>query len=373
MGVRRFLLAWGLVVCLSGTARAADLGQPDVRLPSRILDRELRVGVVVAPPFISKNQSGQFDGITLDIWRDVAHDLGLRWKTVEYDLPGLLAAVRAGEVDVGVTDLSITPDREAVMDFSLPYYTTGFGIMVTAKNSGGLLSGLLSRLASRHILGYLGMLIVLLLLAGVVMWLVERRQNDTNFRPGRQGIGDGLWWSAVTMTAVGYGDKTPRTALGRFLALIWMFLSVILIAVFTAGLTSSLTLEGMGGSVNGPGDLYKVRTGVKSDSTAEASLEAAHVGVYRYAKVEEGIAALLSGEIDAFVHDRPVLLYLQHNTYMGRVRVLPVTFDPQQYGFAFPSQSVLRKAVNVAMLRRLDDRDYRRRLFGVYLGRDETQ
>jgi ABC-type amino acid transport substrate-binding protein len=57
---------------------------------------------------------------------------------------------------------------------------------------------------------------------------------------------------------------------------------------------------------------------------------------------------------------------------MGRVRVLPVSFDPQQYAFAFPPNSPLRKAVNVAMLRRLDDREYRLRLFGEYLGRDET-
>ena len=31
-------------------------------------------------------------------------------------------------------------------------------------------------------------------------------------------VADGLWWSAVTMTTVGYGDKVPRSRIGKFLS-----------------------------------------------------------------------------------------------------------------------------------------------------------
>lgn len=376
MGVRgvRWWLAIGLVgCCLARVGWAAESKAVVNGGDAAKAGRVLRIGVVKAPPFIIPEGSEHFGGVSIDLWRDVAHDLGLEWRAKEYTLPGLLVAVQTGEVDVGVTDLSITPEREAVMDFSQPYYATGLGIAVSARSPGGGIFSVLGRLVSLPVLEYAGSLFGLLLVVGVVMWVVERRRNPRNFHPSRRGIGDGLWWSAVTMTSVGYGDTTPRTPLGRALALVWMFASVMLLAFFTAGITSSLTLEGMGGVVRGPEDLHKVRTGVKRGSSAEESLLASHIGVCQYDGVEEGLRAVLSGEIEAFVHDRPILCYLQHHDYAGKVRVLPITFDPQLYGFAFPPQSPLRKIVNVTMLRRLEDRDYRMRLLGPYLGRGEAQ
>ena len=72
---------------------------------------------------------------------------------------------------------------------------------------------------------------------GVVMWLGERRRNQAQFGgTAAHGIGAGLWWSAVTMTTVGYGDKAPVTILGRLLGLVWMFAAIIIISSFTAAI-----------------------------------------------------------------------------------------------------------------------------------------
>jgi len=362
----RILLVWMVWSCLSGTALAADPAGHAVAASRE--PRVLKVGMTVAPPFILKDAQGQFGGISYDLWRDVAQDLGITWKTVEYDLPGLLAAVREGRVDVGVSDLSITPGREAVMDFSQPFYSTGLGIAVPAEGRGSILASLFHRVISLRVFLYAGSLLVLLLVVGTLEWLIERRRNADYFRRGIRGIGDGLWWSAVTMTAVGYGDTTPRTPFGRIVALVWMFASVMLLAFFTAGITSSLTVETLGERVHGFEDLYKVRTGVKADSSAAESLEASRIWAATFPDVQSGLRALASGSIDAFVHDQPDLRYLQHRFFPSEVRVLNATFDPQLYGFAFPPKSTLRKSVNIAMLRRLEDRDYRNRLFGGYLG-----
>jgi polar amino acid transport system substrate-binding protein len=149
-----------------------------------------------------------------------------------------------------------------------------------------------------------------------------------------------------------------------------MFASVTLLAFFTAGITSSLTVENLGEKVRGPEDLQKVRTGVKRASAAEEELLASHVAVVRFPDVESGMRAVVSGDIDAFVHDQPELQSIEYHEYSGRIRVLPGTFDPQLYGFAFPAGSALRKLVNVAMLRRLEDREYRMHLFATYLGKE---
>ena len=112
----RLLLVWAVWASLAGAGLAAGPEEtPSALVPPAPPARVLIVGMTVAPPFIQKDSQGQLGGISYDLWRDVAQDLGFRWKAVEYDLPGLLAALRDGRVDVGVSDLSITPGREAVM------------------------------------------------------------------------------------------------------------------------------------------------------------------------------------------------------------------------------------------------------------------
>lgn len=369
MRLRGTLFTGAIVACLVGAASLGLAAQRSLPVDPALRGRDVVIGVLVAPPFVEKDANGNFHGIAIDLWRDLADDLGLQGQMREYDLEGLLEAVRRGTVDVGLSALSITPEREAAMDFSQPFYYTGLGIAVSTKNTAGILDLVLQNVFSRRVLLYVGSLLGLLLLVGTVVWLLERRRNPGHFRPGHKGIGDGLWWSAVTMTSVGYGDTTPTTLAGRTVALVWMFASVALLASFTAGITASMTVSSMGGLVHGPEDLHKVRTGVMRDSSAQEELADSHVGVRLFDSPEDGLQALIGDEIDAFVHDQPMLHYYQHHAFTGKVRILSVFFDPQLYGFAFPRGSDLRKSVNVALLRRLEDHEYRVRLFGPYLGR----
>ena len=43
-----------------------------------------------------------------------------------------------------------------------------------------------------------------------------------------------MWWALVTITTVGYGDITPMTTLGRFVASALMFVGLGLISSVTA-------------------------------------------------------------------------------------------------------------------------------------------
>ena len=44
----------------------------------------------------------------------------------------------------------------------------------------------------------------------------------------------GFWWSVVSMTTVGYGDKTPRTVVGRFLGIVRIFTGITVCGILTA-------------------------------------------------------------------------------------------------------------------------------------------
>lgn len=51
-------------------------------------------------------------------------------------------------------------------------------------------------------------------------------------------LSDGIWWAFVTATTVGYGDISPRTMYGRFIAMLLMLVGIGLIGTVTSTITS---------------------------------------------------------------------------------------------------------------------------------------
>jgi voltage-gated potassium channel len=78
---------------------------------------------------------------------------------------------------------------------------------------------------SRRLRTILGVLIICIISFGYVFYLAE---------PQIKSFGDGVWWALVTITTVGYGDITPLTTLGKFVAGTLMFVGLGLIATVTA-------------------------------------------------------------------------------------------------------------------------------------------
>jgi ABC-type amino acid transport substrate-binding protein len=298
----------------------------------------------------------------------VAADLGLKYELREYDLKGLLAAVQNREVDVAVGAITITAEREGVMDFSHPIYSTGLSIAVLPKAGGGGTWAVLRGLVSWDLAKLLAVLLALLTAIGTLVWLFERRRNEAQFGGGLvKGIGAGVWWSAVTMTTVGYGDKSPVTMGGRVLGLVWMFAAIILISSFTATITSTLTVDRLESSIKGPEDLVHVRVATIAGSTSAGYLDRHHVPYRAVTTPIDGLRAVAASEVDAMVYDAPILQYVAKHDLGGAVTVLPITFDRQDYGVALPGDSPLREPLNRALLSELG-KDTWRELLDRYVG-----
>lgn len=82
------------------------------------------------------------------------------------------------------------------------------------------------------------MLVVLslVIILGSVMYLVEGKEN------GFTSIPESIYWAIVTITTVGYGDISPITPLGKFIASIMMFIGYGIIAVPTGIVTTEMAL-----------------------------------------------------------------------------------------------------------------------------------
>jgi polar amino acid transport system substrate-binding protein len=328
---------------------------------------KLIVGTKHAPPFAIKSEDGTWSGVSIDLWRAVAAELDLKYEFKEYDLAGLLKATREGSIDAAVAALTVTAEREEAMDFTHPLHTTGLSIAVSPGSRAGWL-GLLRRFLSLGFLKAVIALAVVLLGVGILAWWFERGKNKPQFGGSAiRGIGSGFWWSAVTMTTVGYGDKAPVTLGGRLVALVWMFAALIVVATFTGAIASALTVGQLEGAINGPADLPKVRVGTVEGSTSENYLRSRRIA-YRASKtVAEGLRLVADKEIDAFVYDAPLLRYMANSEYRGKVEVLPIRFERQDYAIGLPSNSPIRETVNRVLLRKIVQREWQDTLYR-YLG-----
>ena len=329
------------------------------------------VGIFPAPPFAMKDGEGNWEGIAVNLWRHVAQDLGLRFEFREMAIPDLLPGVEQGKLLAALTAVA-TADRELVMDFSHPYYSSGLAIAVPVRASSGNWFEPLGNVISVGTAKITSVLLGLLLIAATLVWLFERHANPEHFNPRPlRGITDGLWWAAVTLTTVGYGDKAPRTRAGRVIGVIWMFAAVVLIALFTAQVTSSLTVTSLTGRVRGPADLAHVKVGAIQDSPAQAVLRAKFgVSAAGCPGFREGLEALDRGDIDAFVGAEPVLRYEIANNFPGRLAVVGEPFMRVDYVFAFPLGSEMRKQVNRVILSYIETDEWRD-LLRQYLGGDK--
>lgn len=344
--------------------------QPSSAAPPEASAPELVVATKSAPPFAFKGTDGEWAGIAIELFADVADELDLSYRLEETTLQGMIEGVADGRFDASVGALTITELREERVDFTYPYYSTGLGIAVNANSAGGW-TRVASNFFSWQFLSVVAGLAAVLLVAGAALWIFERRRNSDQFdrRPAR-GLGDGFWWAAVTMTTVGYGDKAPVTLGGRIVATIWMFTSLIIVAGFTASITASLTVGQISGAVQTISDLARVRVGVVANSAAVGELGELQISSRPFETMDEGLNALADGRIDAFVQDRPLLRYAVRASYRGRLDVLPNELGRQDYGIALPQGSDLREPINRALLAIVRSSRWTD-LVARYLGREE--
>jgi len=352
----------GIPLALFLAALSTVVGAQD---PGRSLDRDVRVATRQVPPFAMKI-NGDWDGITIELLRKIGEETGARFDLEKMALPQMLEAVVQGKLDAAAAALTITAERERVMDFTHPYYSSGLGVAVRRRPEVTWLSAL-KRIASGAFVQSLGALLGVLTLVGALVWLVERRRNGQFQRDPVTGIGSGIWWSAVTMTTVGYGDKAPTTLAGRLIGLAWMFASVILISGFTAAIASSLTVGQMDQTVRGVDDLRGKRVLSLDSSTSAAYLDENLIRYKTAPDLKNALAELAAGRADAVVYDAPVLRFLVNEGYASELRVLPTVFARQDYGIALPPGSPLREELNRSILSIIHGPEWNRMLES-YLG-----
>ena len=306
-------------------------------------------------------QGATLTGFSIELWADIARRLGLTYDVqVVRTVTEQLAAVQRGEADVAIAGISMTAEREHLVDFSHPYLHAGLQILVAASRVPPLWRQLTS-VMSLPFLVIGGSFFLLVLGMAHLMWLGERRHPHSHF-PARYGPGiwEALWWATVTVTTVSYGDTTPKGVAGRLLAMLWMFASIFLLAHFTPTMTTYTTLRALQGTISNVEDLPGKRLVTVQGNTAAQYLAQRSLTHQTVVTVEEAYLLLVHGQVEAVVYDAPVLLAYAATTGQGRVQVVGPLFAQEPYSMALALDSPYRKAINRALLALTQDGTYQR-------------
>lgn len=106
---------------------------------------------------------------------------------------------------------------------------------LTAYLTEFLTLGRALRASSRKIFVFLSVVVLVVVIMGTVMYAVEGPKN------GYTSIPVSVYWAITTMTTVGFGDITPKTDLGRFIASFMMLMGWGVLAVPTGIVTAEMT------------------------------------------------------------------------------------------------------------------------------------
>jgi len=371
---------WTALFSLSLQANVQDgtLGIQPGTVPVKLeIPKKLVVATREVPPFAMQNSDQQWEGISIDLLREVkaelenqsGHEIEIEFKRLKLD--EMLNAVANSKVDVAAAALTMNYEREKRMDFTHSYHTSGLGIAVGAKQRRSGWSGLVEAVFSPTFFKIVAGLFLAMLASAVGIYLFERNSNPEHFDHGwLRGIAAGMWWAAVTLTTVGYGDKVPKTLGGRTIGLVWMFAGLFIIAGFTAAVTSALTVTQLRARINGPSDLSRVKVATVEGSTSSIYLRTRHINFKNHPDVDSAMECLQQGKCDAVVYDAPILKHRAFQKHAGEVFVLPITFERQNYAFALPSNSPLREPINQVLLRKTSSPSWDE-LLATYFGEHE--
>ncbi|XP_032526298.2 ionotropic receptor 25a [Danaus plexippus] len=212
-------------------------------------------------PMLTEDGQPVYEGYCIELINKIAEELGFDYEIVTPKIgtfgrrlpngswDGIIGDLMTGETDIAVAALTMTAEREEVVDFVAPYFEqTGILIVIRKPIRKTSLFKFMTVLRTEVWLS----IVAALLLTGFMIWLLEKyspysaRNNPGAYPyPTREfTLKESFWFALTSFTPQG-GGEAPKALSGRTLvAAYWLFV-VLMLATFTANLAAFLTVERM--------------------------------------------------------------------------------------------------------------------------------
>ncbi|WP_342497616.1 transporter substrate-binding domain-containing protein [Bacillus sp. FSL R7-0672] len=127
---KSMLLIMGLIVVLvmAACGSKSDSGSGEGK-------GTYKIGIDTTYPPFEFEKGGNYEGIDVDLINAIAKDQDFKVKLEAMDFSGIIPAMQAGQLDVGMGGMSITDERKKKVDFSDPYFDAGLTVVVKKDSS----------------------------------------------------------------------------------------------------------------------------------------------------------------------------------------------------------------------------------------------
>ncbi|XP_035889996.1 glutamate receptor ionotropic, NMDA 2C isoform X2 [Phyllostomus discolor] len=280
--------------------------------------------------------------------------------------------------DMAIGSLTINEERSETVDFSVPFVETGISVMVARSNGTVSPSAFLEPYSPSV---WVMMFVMCLTVVAVTVFTFEYFSPvsyNQNLTSGKKSggpsftIGKSVWllWALVFNNSVPI--ENPRGTTSKIMVLVWAFFAVIFLASYTANLAAFMIQEQYIDTVSGlsdkkfqrPQDQYPpFRFGTVPNGSTERNIRSnyrdmhTHMVKFNQRSVEDALASLKMGKLDAFIYDAAVLNYMAGKdegcklVTIGSGKVFATT----GYGIALQKESHWKRAIDLALLQFLGD------------------
>lgn len=140
--MRRVFIAGALLLLMTATAFAAEAPVRERLAGESVIEKvlqrgALRVGFSTFVPWAMQDKGGAFIGFEVDVANRLAQDLGVKVEYVPTKWSGIIPALLTGKFDVIIGGMSVKPDRNLKVNFTIPYDYAGMSLMASRKLAGG--------------------------------------------------------------------------------------------------------------------------------------------------------------------------------------------------------------------------------------------
>ena len=125
---------------LAGSATAGKLQQELVQESAveQIMQRGiLKVGMSTFVPWAMKDKTGKLIGFEIDVATRLATDMGVKVEFIPTKWAGIIPALLTGKFDVIIGGMSVRPDRNLKVNFTIPYDYAGQSLVANKKMAAG--------------------------------------------------------------------------------------------------------------------------------------------------------------------------------------------------------------------------------------------
>ena len=309
----------------------------------------VRVGLFISPPFVMQQQ-GRFTGMAIELWESIAGSQGIQSEYRPFPtIRALIDAAANGEIDVAVTNLTITQGRAQRIDFTHPWFDGGQRIMVN-EHQGTSLLDVVAGLRDAGFLRAYAWLAFVIATATVSLTIFDRKFDPAFPRRWREGVAESFFSVMSVAAGKASGRKNIFGWVGRIWQGLWLIFGIAVLAYVTSSVTSVMTTLSLTNQISSLADLPGKTVGVFAGSVSEDFARDSGFDRQSFSNIDEAVAALHDGTIDAIVGDAPVLEYYAHNHPEGRVDVIGGLFEPDKYGFGLTRNSPLTRQLTVEIL-----------------------